>query len=129
MFLSGCTAPPNVTHSTSDAVESHKDEVAKPPILNVGGQTKWRVGDGPLMLKAGFGTEGNYTGIDGNLNVTSDMPRVFEAKVEKKDAFIYILRIAKIPENLPKDGMSVKVTFTHLATRVFCSKRIRILPK
>jgi hypothetical protein len=67
-----------------------------------------------LRFKAGYGIEGDYSEIDGDLTVTSD-GSVFDSKATKGEGVSYSIRLIKNPNKTDKKGKDVNVTLSDRA--------------
>jgi hypothetical protein len=113
---------------TPDYVTIKKDEfVIDPPPLNVT-VLKWTQGDPKVIkFKAGFGVEGSYSQIDGDLNVTSE-GNFLDNRAVKGEEFYYTIRVIKEPP-LKRDPIKIKATFTHPGSGTSVSRTVTLMPK
>ena len=109
--------------------ELRSDEfvIAAPP-LNVGGGGTVYVDEKVVKLKAGFGIEGDYSPTGGDLNVQAE-GGYFDSKATTTSDYEFTLRLVKVPTNLKKEGLPVKVTFIDPTSSQKYTKTIKIMPK
>jgi hypothetical protein len=115
---------------SKEYVEISKESVKilAPPFNATFGKTYYDGDPMTIRFKAGYGIDGDFSEIDGDLNVTSD-GGVFDSKATKGEGINYTVRILKNPNKTDKKGKDINVTLTDPKTGQSKSKIVRFFPK
>lgn len=110
-------------------INSKSVKIEAPPFLVGKFPKSMKIGD-PTTISfiAGYGIEGDYSELDGDLSVSSD-GSVFDNKAVKGEGNKYTLRLLKTPSGVDKKGKDVNLTFTDPKTGQSKSKTLRFYPK